>query len=74
MISEESLSRNREGARFEQEPIGFHRRVRNGYLELARNEPGRWRVLDGRKSKEELAEIIWDQVIESLSLMDKQNE
>lgn len=74
MTSEESPSRDKEGARFEEEPIEFHRRVRNGYLELAENEPERWRVLDGRRPKEELSEMIWDQVIESLSLMDKQHE
>jgi len=33
--------------RFEREEIGFHRRVREGYLELARKEPDRFIVLDG---------------------------
>ncbi len=33
-------------ARFENEKLAFHQRVREGYLELAREEPGRFRVID----------------------------
>jgi dTMP kinase len=32
--------------RLEREAIEFHQKVRNGYLELARRDPQRWRVLD----------------------------
>jgi dTMP kinase len=34
--------------RFEAEDRAFHERVRQGYLELARQDPARWRVLDAR--------------------------
>jgi len=34
--------------RFEKEEVAFHRRVRQGYLEIAGKEPGRVRVVDGR--------------------------
>lgn len=37
----------------------FHERVRTGYLELARAEPERWLVLDGRSAPEEIARAIW---------------
>jgi dTMP kinase len=37
----ENESFRREG-RFEIEALGFHQRVRRGYLELARREPGRF--------------------------------
>lgn len=40
--------------RFEAEGIAFHRRVREGYLALAREEPGRWRVLDASRPLEEV--------------------
>lgn len=44
------------------EPVAFHERVRQGYLELARAEPERWLVLDARHSAEELADAIWQRL------------
>jgi dTMP kinase len=38
--------------RFEKEALDFHRRVREGYLILARNEPQRIIVLDGMKDEQ----------------------
>ncbi|MDI6776041.1 MAG: dTMP kinase [Syntrophales bacterium] len=35
--------------RFEREDLEFHRRIREGYLLLAKQEPGRFRVIDGEK-------------------------
>jgi dTMP kinase len=35
--------------RFETFDLTFHRRVREGFLELAREEPGRWRVVDSTR-------------------------
>ena len=40
--------------RFEKEALDFHQRIRDGYLTLARNEPGRIIVLDGSKNEEAL--------------------
>jgi dTMP kinase len=48
----------REG-RFEAEEIEFHKRVRGGYLELARSEPPRFRVVDGSGRVDEVAERVW---------------
>lgn len=53
--------------RFEQENLAFHQRVREGYLKLAAEEPRRWLVIDATKSKEEIAEIIWQRVRRLLS-------
>ena len=36
--------------RFEQEDLAFHERVRSGYLEMSRQEPARFAVLDARGS------------------------
>ncbi len=47
---------------FEREQLAFHERVRAGYLELARIEPERWRVLDATRSATELADLAWSQV------------
>ncbi len=40
--------------RFEHEELSFHRRVRSGYLELARAKPERFRVIDGDRSVEDI--------------------
>jgi len=48
--------------RFEAEHIAFHRRVRDGYLELARCDPGRWIVLEAQQSVEKLGKTILDHV------------
>ncbi len=36
--------------RFEEEDIRFHRKVRDGYLQLAQEEPHRFRIIDGSGS------------------------
>jgi dTMP kinase len=45
--------------RLEQLPDEFHRRVREGYLELARREPDRIRLVDASLAENEVEEIIW---------------
>ena len=48
--------------RFEKEDIAFHRRVRQGYLEIAVKDPGRVRVIDGGREisliHKEICDII----------------
>ncbi|MFH1646150.1 MAG: dTMP kinase [Chloroflexota bacterium] len=48
--------------RFEAESRDFHRRVREGYLKMAKAEPERWLVIDAEKSKEEIENEIWARV------------
>jgi dTMP kinase len=69
MSAEDGLARKtgREKDRFEQEDLGFHQRVRQGYLKLAANEPGRWLVVDATQSKQKIAGIIWEKVRQLLS-------
>jgi dTMP kinase len=45
--------------RMEQENIEFYRKVRQGYLILAKTLPGRYIVVDGTGSIEEVEETIW---------------
>ncbi len=52
--------------RFQKEQLGFHRRVRQGYLKLAAAEPGRWLVVDATRSKEEITDIVWKKMSELL--------
>jgi dTMP kinase len=48
--------------RFHKEDLAFHRRVRQGFLTLAKAEPARWLVVDGTKKKEVISGIIWQKV------------
>jgi len=42
------------GDRLEQEDLAFHERVRAGFLQLAREEPSRFAVVDGSRSRDEV--------------------
>ncbi len=54
------LARRQEGGsitHFDMLPLGFHERVRDGYVELARESGGSWRIIDaGRPFEAVLAE------------------
>lgn len=54
-------ARRRDGAagRFEASEMEFHERVRAAFLEIARSEPGRVRVLPAAASPEEVFETTW---------------
>ena len=60
--------RDRKHDRFERESIAFHKRVREGYLELATGEPDRWLVVDASRSKEKVAEIIRQKVSQLMEI------
>lgn len=51
-------SRTNSETRFENEKISFHKKVRNGYLELAHSEPGRFRIIDASQSAEQVRREI----------------
>jgi len=53
--------------RFEAEGITFHERVRQGYLKMAHNEPQRFFVVDATRSKEAIADIVWQKVYAELA-------
>jgi dTMP kinase len=46
--------------RFEEEKIEFHEKVRNGFLELAKAEPQRFRVIDAARSAADVRQGIMD--------------
>ena len=50
-------------SRFENEALSFHEKVRAGYLELARLEPQRYRILDAARSPEQ----VFDDICQALS-------
>jgi len=58
---EEGLKRNRDAQkddRFEQETIDFHNRVRQGFLQIAKEEPERIKLVDASQSREEVSREI----------------
>ena len=48
--------------RIDEQAIGFHRKVRDAYLQLAAEEPSRVRLVDGAGSEEEVEKDVWDVV------------
>lgn len=48
--------------RFDQEALGFHRKVRQRFLEIAGREPGRVVLVPGQGGLEAVEAIIWERV------------
>jgi dTMP kinase len=48
--------------RIDEQAIGFHRKVREAYLQLAAEEPNRVKLVDGSGSEEEVEKDVWDVV------------
>ena len=48
--------------RIEELEVGFHRRVRDAYRQLAADEPKRIRLIDGSQTREAVAEQVWSAV------------
>ncbi len=57
---EDGLARKRGGDvnRLDEKDVAYHRRVREGYLEMARQEPERWIVVDGTQAREQVQRQI----------------
>jgi len=49
--------------RLDIEDAEFHTRVRNAYLEIAKAEPDRFRVIDARNSTRETHKLVMDIVV-----------
>ena len=60
--------------RFEKERMDFHTAVREGYLSIARNEPARFVVVDGKLVENDLEEIIFKHIRPYLQKSLKSNE
>lgn len=55
--------------RFDSESAAFHEAVRNGFLELARREPGRFAVIDASPAPEKVTESILETIHERLAIL-----
>jgi dTMP kinase len=52
--------------RLDEQAIDFHRKVRDAYLQLAADEPGRVKLIDGSGSEEKVEKEVWKAVLEVL--------
>src|SRR5579863_3216560 len=52
--------------RIDEQAIGFHRKVRDAYLQLASDEPNRVKLVDGSRSEEIVAKDVWEAVLNVL--------
>jgi dTMP kinase len=57
-----ALARGGLETRLEEQAIEFHRRAREAYHELARREPQRFRLIDGRGTPDAIAAKVWEEV------------
>ena len=55
--------------RFDSESAAFHTAVRNGFLELARREPGRFAVVDASPPPEEVTQSILEAIHARLAIL-----
>lgn len=53
--------------------VEFHKRVREGYLSMAADDPSRWLIVDATPSMEEIQEEIQSLVFQRLSPTDQNN-
>lgn len=67
--AEEAAARRTERAdRMESKDFSFHRRVRAGYLQLARAEEHRFIIVDAKNTIDQIADLVW---LETESLIEK---
>jgi dTMP kinase len=52
---------------FESRALAFHEKLRTGYLDIARREPGRCAVIEAAADPETIASRIWDLVAARLT-------
>ena len=62
------LSRKPQNAndRFEKEKLAFHRKVRQGFLDVAAKDSQRWVVIDSTLPRQQIAAMIWEKVSNKL--------
>lgn len=67
LAPEIGLARIQSKDRMDSEPIEFHRKVRDGFLTLAKEEPHRWQIVDATMERESIVASIADWFDSSLS-------
>ncbi len=55
--------------RLDEQTVGFHRKVREAYRQLASDESNRVKLIDGSRDQDSVAEEVWQTVIESGAIL-----
>ena len=66
--AEDRLQINNAESRFEDKGLAFHRRVRDGFIELAAQDPQRFVIIDASGTAEQTDEQVRQQIINRLKL------
>jgi len=66
--AEDRLQLNNAESRFEDKGLAFHRRVRDGFIELAAQDPQRFVIIDASGTAEQTDEQVRQQIINRLKL------
>ncbi len=61
---EVGLARKNDGAtdRFMQEDLDFHKRVKQGFIQMACEDHRRWLMLDATSPRKQISDLVWDRV------------
>ena len=65
---ERAFGRDMFEARFESKGLAFHQRLRDAFLAIARDEPGRCALIDAGGTLDEVAAQVWTTVAKRLDL------
>ena len=69
--AEDRLQLNNAESRFEDKGLAFHRRVRDGFIELAAQDPQRFVIIDASGTAEQTDEQVRQQISNRLKLHDQ---
>jgi len=58
-VEDAAARRTDQADRMESKALSFHRRVRDGYLQMAQAEEYRFKVVDATKNIDDIADLVW---------------
>ena len=62
-----SKRRNNNELRYENMPLSYHKKIRNAYLDIAKKNKKRIKIIDASLDKDSISEIIWSFVQKELT-------
>jgi dTMP kinase len=66
----DSIKESSSSDRFEREDMDFHRRIRQGYLDIMKNDPGRFRLIDAAREIDAVQRDVRRNIVDFLKLPD----